>query len=87
MPYITSMFMPRSLGDRPQVLPDGYENFAFWGQFSEQPDDVVFTVEYSCRTAQRAVYHMLGVDKKLTPINKHECEPRVLLDSFFKLHS
>lgn len=87
MPYITSMFMPRSLGDRPQVLPDGYENFAFLGQFSEQPDDVVFTVEYSCRTAQRAVYHMLGVDKKLTPVNKHEREPKVLLDSFLKLHS
>ena len=35
MPYITAFFMPRSLGDRPYVVPEGAINFAFIGQFAE----------------------------------------------------
>ena len=57
MPYITSQFQPRKIGDRPLVIPQGYENFAFISQFAEVPDDVVFTMEYSVRAAQRAVYY------------------------------
>jgi oleate hydratase len=55
MPFITSQFMPRVMGDRPLVRPTGTAKFAFIGQFAEIPDDVVFTVEYSVRTAQTAV--------------------------------
>lgn len=87
MPYITSQFQPRKIGDRPLVNPKGYENFAFVSQFAEVPDDVVFTMEYSVRAAQKAVYYLMGVDKDLTPISKHQYSPKVLLDSFFKLHS
>lgn len=87
MPYITSQFQPRRLGDRPDVNPQGYENLGFISQFAEQPDDVVFTMEYSVRAAQRAVYYLMGVDKDLTPINKYQYSPRILLKSFFKLHS
>ena len=87
MPYINSQFQPRRAGDRPDVNPRGYENFAFVSQFAEQPDDVVFTMEYSVRTAQRAVYYLMGIDKDLTPINKHQYSPRTLLKSFLKLHS
>ena len=29
MPYIDAFFMPRSAGDRPDVVPDGAVNFAF----------------------------------------------------------
>lgn len=87
MPYITSQFQPRRLGDRPDVNPHGYENLGFISQFAEQPDDVVFTMEYSVRAAQRAVYYLMGVDKDLTPINKYQYSPRILLKSFFKLHS
>lgn len=35
MPYITSYFMPRAKGDRPLVIPDGYKNLAFIGNFAE----------------------------------------------------
>lgn len=56
MPYIVSQFMVRKAGDRPQVVPAGSTNLAFIGQFAEQPDDVVFTVEYSVRCAMTAVY-------------------------------
>ena len=35
MPYITSYFMPRALGDRPKVVPDKSKNLAFIGNFAE----------------------------------------------------
>ena len=63
MPYITAFFMPRTKGDRPDVIPDGCVNFAFLGQFTETPRDTVFTTEYSVRTAMEAVYGLLGVDR------------------------
>ena len=59
MPYITSFFMPRAAGDRPDVIPDGCTNFAFIGQFAETPRDTIFTTEYSVRTAMEAVYGLL----------------------------
>ena len=45
MPYITSMFMPRTHADRPLPVPRESKNLAFISQFVEIPDDVVFTVE------------------------------------------
>jgi oleate hydratase len=60
MPYITSMFMPRAKSDRPLPVPANSRNLAFVSQFVEIPDDVVFTVEYSVRAAQMAVYRLLS---------------------------
>ncbi|QOP46418.1 oleate hydratase [Sulfurimonas paralvinellae] len=65
MPYITSQFMPRVAGDRPQVVPKDSVNLAFLGQFCEIEGDCVFTVEYSVRSAITAVYTLLGLDKKV----------------------
>jgi oleate hydratase len=62
MPYITSQFQPRQPGDRPEVVPQRANNFAFLGQFCEVPEDTVFTVEYSVRTAYRAVARLLNLD-------------------------
>jgi oleate hydratase len=76
MPYITSQFSPRSKKDRPRVVPAGAKNLAFLGQFCEIPDDIVFTVEYSIRSAQIAVYSLLGLDKKIDPIYKGHRHPR-----------
>jgi oleate hydratase len=81
MPYITSQFLPRRKGDRPPVVPDGSTNLAFIGQFCEIPDDVVFTVEYSVRSAQIAVYSLLHLDKTVSPIYRGYRDPRVLFDS------
>jgi oleate hydratase len=72
MPYITSMFMPRSAGDRPLPVPPGSKNFAFVSQFVEIPQDVVFTVEYSVRAAQTAVYQLLKLARPVTPITPHD---------------
>jgi oleate hydratase len=79
MPYITSQFMPRVLGDRPQVVPQGSTNFGFLGQFAEVPDDCVFTVEYSVRTAMTAVYKLLNLEKEIIPVYPSRYDVRVLL--------
>ena len=86
MPFITSQFLPREQGDRPPVLPRHSHNLAFMGQFCELPDDVVFTVEYSIRSAQVAVYGLLGLQRKPPAVYKGKYDPRVLLRAFRALH-
>jgi oleate hydratase len=64
MPYITAFFLPRRDGDRPKVVPEGAVNFGFLGQLAEShPRDVIFTVEYSVRTAMEAVYTLLDIER------------------------
>jgi len=72
MPYITSMFMPRSQSDRPLPVPPDSKNFAFISQFVEIPTDTVFTVEYSVRAAQMAVYELLGISLKIPAVTPHD---------------
>ncbi|MEZ7500822.1 oleate hydratase [Flavobacterium sp. Arc3] len=79
MPFIDSLFMPRKMGDRPKVLPKGATNFAFLGQFAEVPKDVVFTVEYSVRTAQTAVFGLFKTDKKVLPVYESIHSPEALI--------
>lgn len=86
MPYITSQFMPRTTTDRPHVIPKGSRNLAFIGQFVELPDDVVFTVEYSVRAAQTAVFGLLNTSRKVSPFYKGQHDPRILFDALKMLH-
>lgn len=79
MPYITSQFMPRALGDRPPVILPKTANLAVMGQYCEMADDVVFTVEYSVRSAMIAVYSLLGVQKKVPDVHRADRNPLVLL--------
>jgi oleate hydratase len=72
MPYLTSMFMPRLRSDRPLPVPYGSRNLAFVSQFVQIPEDVVFTVEYSVRAAQMAVYELLHLDRKIPPVTRHD---------------
>ncbi|GAB78160.1 oleate hydratase [Austwickia chelonae] len=81
LPYITSQFMPRVPGDRPQVIPQGSRNLAFLGQFAEVPDDCVFTVEYSIRTAMTAVYGLLGISRPVIPVHPSRYDIRVLAEA------
>lgn len=78
MPYITSQFMPRLKGDRPEVVPEGSVNLAFLGQFCEIKDDCVFTVEYSVRSAITAVYTLLDLEKNVPEIYPSQYDIRVL---------
>ena len=85
MPYITAFFMPRSAGDRPDVIPDRSVNAAFLGQFAETPRDTIFTTEYSVRTAMEAVYGLCGVDRGVPEVWGSVYDVRELLDSTVKL--
>ena len=86
MPFITSQFLRREKGDRPPVVPKGSQNLAFIGQFCELPDDVVFTVEYSIRSAQTAVYALLGLNLEPPAVYQGKFDPRVLYRAFRALH-
>lgn len=85
MPYIDSEFMPRQPGDRPEVIPPGATNFAFLGQFVEQPEDCVFTVEYSVRSAQAGVFTLLGSTRKPTPVYHGAHDIGILIDALASL--
>ena len=85
MPYITAFFMPRALGDRPQVVPEGAVNFAFLGQFAETARDTIFTTEYSIRTGMEAVYTLLDVDRGVPEVWGSVYDIRDLLDATVKL--
>jgi oleate hydratase len=84
MPYITSMFMPRTKTDRPLPVPKNSRNLAFVSQFVEIPKDVVFTVEYSVRVAQMAVYELLKIDREIPPILHHDQSLKVQFDTIIK---
>jgi len=84
MPYITSMFMPRIAGDRPLPVPTGSKNLAFISQFVEIPEDVVFTVEYSVRAAQTAVYQLLEIDRDIPAVTPHATSLHVQFEAFLK---
>ena len=73
--------MPRRLGDRPDVVPQGSRNLAFLGQFAEVPEDVVFTVEYSVRTALAAVSSLLNLEHLPPPVYKGERDLGVIFRS------
>lgn len=75
MPLITSQFMPRSAHDRPPVIANRTSNFALMGQYCEIPGDVVFTVEYSVRSAMTAVYSLLNVEKKVPALRRPHRNP------------
>lgn len=87
MPYVMSEFLTRAPGDRPHVMPKGWWNLAFAGQFCELADDTVFTVEYSIRSAQTAVYSLLQLDKAPHAVYKGHHNPIVLYRAFMSLQS
>ncbi len=85
MPFITTYFMPRALGDRPLVVPNGSVNLAFIGNYAETVRDTVFTTEYSVRTAMEAVYTLMNVDRGVPEVFGSCFDVRVLLRSLYYL--
>ncbi|MGY3530832.1 MULTISPECIES: oleate hydratase [Bradyrhizobium] len=86
MPYVTSFFMPRQAGDRPNVVPTGAANFAFIGQFAESAErDCIFTTEYSVRTAMEAVYTLLNVERGVPEVFNSTYDIRKLLMAIGRL--
>ncbi|HFQ1668494.1 TPA: oleate hydratase [Staphylococcus aureus] len=86
MPYITSYFMTRAIGDRPLVVPHQSQNLAFIGNFAETERDTVFTTEYSVRTAMEAVYQLLNIDCGIPEVINSTFDLRVLMDAVYELN-
>ncbi|GAA1856786.1 oleate hydratase [Microbacterium koreense] len=86
MPYITSYFMPRAVGDRPLVVPEGSKNLAFLGNFAETERDTVFTTEYSVRTAMEAVYTLMNVDRGVPEVFASSFDARMLMNALYYLN-
>jgi oleate hydratase len=85
MPYVTSFFMPRKAGDRPEVVPAGAVNFAFLGQFAESTRDTIFTIEYSVRTGMEAAYQLLGIDRGVPEVFSSTYDVRKILAAASRL--
>jgi oleate hydratase len=85
LPFTTAQFLTRAKGDRPKIIPKGSTNLALIGQFCEIEDDIVFTMDYSVRGAQTAVYKLLNLNKKVTPIYKGQHDVRILYNSALKM--
>jgi len=85
MPYVTSFFMPRRTGDRPDVVPAGAVNFAFIGQFAETTRDTIFTTEYSVRTGMEAAYQLLGIERGVPEVFNSTYDVRKLLAAASRL--
>ena len=79
MPYIDAFFMPRAIGDRPDVVPKDAVNFAFLGEFAETPRDTIFTTEYSMRTI------LAHTDRGVPEVWGSPYDVRCLIDAAVKL--
>ncbi|PWU52850.1 oleate hydratase [Micromonospora globispora] len=85
MPYVTSFFLPRKAGDRPDVVPEGATNFAFIGQFAETSRDCIFTTEYSVRTGMEAAYQLLDIERGVPEVFGSTYDVRSLLAATARL--
>ena len=71
----------------PELVEEALQNAALTAgngitiirQFAEAPIDCVFTVEYSVRTAQMAVYGLFETEKKVMPVYDSIHKPEFLL--------
>jgi oleate hydratase len=79
LPLATAQYLTRGEDDRPKVVPDKVRNMALIGQFVEIPEDTVFSIEYTIRGAQTAVYHLMGMEEKKPKAHKN------YWDSFFTI--
>lgn len=78
MPFIGSSYLTRKEGDRPKVVPDGSINLGLMGQFVEIERDVTFTMEYSARSAQTAVFKLMGLSKRPREVHRGDHSVQVL---------
>ena len=78
LPFGVSQFLKRTITDRPDVVPEGSTNLGLTGQFVEVPDDCVFTMEYSVRSAQMAVFKLLNLAKEPIPFPRVSTDLRVV---------
>lgn len=71
LPLATSALMKRGYADRPDVIPRKTKHIALVGQFSEARKETASTIEQSIRSAQIAVYSLMGLDKHPPDIRRN----------------
>jgi oleate hydratase len=62
MPRMSGTLLPRSLRDRPEVIPENTYNIGLVGQFVEVPRDSCADMAYGVRSAQTAVSQLMDLD-------------------------
>jgi oleate hydratase len=68
IPLASASLMRRNRADRPQTIPKRVKNIGLIGMFSEVADETVCGVEYGIRTAQTAVYGLMGLHLSLPKV-------------------
>lgn len=86
LPYITSFFQVRRLGDRPQVVPEGSVNLGFMGEFVETPTDCSFTLDSAIRTGEEGVYQLLGLNKHAPDMVEKQYDIRYMVRALRSLN-
>lgn len=62
-PRRTASLLPRTCGDRPEVIPEKTNNLAVIGQFVEVPGETTVSMDYGVRAAQLAVSRLMSLNK------------------------
>jgi oleate hydratase len=74
MPRMSGTLLPRSLRDRPEIIPRNTHNIGLIGQFVQIPRYTCADMSYGVRTAQMAVSQLMGLDVqdgKRSPLPLH----------------
>jgi oleate hydratase len=79
LPYVNNIWLPRSRGDKPPVVPEGATNLGLIGQYVEVEQDIAFTFEYSTRTAWEAIHQLLKRGPAPPPVYQGQFDPKGVL--------
>ena len=79
LPYVNNIWLQRSRGDRPNVVPDGSTNLGLIGQYVELEQDIAFTFEYSSRSAWEAIYRLLKRGPAPPPVYQGQVDPKGIM--------
>ena len=79
MAFAGAPLLPRQPGDRPDPLPEGAENFAFLGQFTENGTDAAFSAEYAVLSAMQAVYTLFGIERHVPDVTEGVYDLRTMM--------
>jgi oleate hydratase len=79
LPYVNNIWLKRSRGDRPPVVPEGSTNLGLIGQYVELQQDIAFTFEYSTRSAWEAIHRLLKRGPAPPPVYQGQLDPKGVL--------